>query len=362
LLPLFNDARFLYLPHQFNDMRKIIPSQLHKRLLIGAVSLLLVFAVGTIGYWYISDKQYSFLDCFYMTFITVASIGYSEVIDLSHNPSGRIFTIIIALSGIGILTYCISMFTAIVVEGDLKETYERKKMEKLVKKMKNHYIVCGIGRVGAHIIQELRATKRSHIIVDVNEQKLHDFKESFPDIIYVKGDATDEETLVEAGVSDAVGIFAATEDDSRNLVISLTAKFLNPNVRVVVRCNEPSHIEKMKKAGADSVILPSYMGGSRMISEMIKPTAASFFESILTGKEQNIHVEEIPLGKNFVGKSLSSLNLNNYPNTLPIAIKEKEQWIYKPPMNYVITSESILIVLTIPKEKILLDKFLLNET
>ena len=336
-------------------MISYLPSRLYKRLIFGGVSLVAIMLSGTIGYWFIGGKQYSFLDCFYMTFITVASIGYTEIVDLSHNPGGRIFTIFIATAGIGMMAYSLSLITAIIVEGDLKETYERKKMDKLISKLNEHFIVCGIGTVGQSIVSELHSTKRQNIIVDVDEKKLQHIAMMFEGQLYLQGDATDETTLIQAGIMNAKGLFAATDDDSRNLVISLTAKHLNSKVRVVVRANEPSHIEKMKKAGADAVTLPAYIGGFRMINEMVRATTVSFFETLLADKENNLRVEAIPL-KRFAGKNLSSLNLQEYPNTMALAIQSKDGWTYKPQENYLIKENDFLMALTTPQERVKLEQ------
>lgn len=324
---------------------------IQKRLLWGIMSLCFVMVVGTVGYYHISNGTYSLLDCFYMTFITVASIGYNEIIDLSHNPTGRVFTIIIAFSGIGVATYSISLFAALIVEGDLKETFVRKKMDKAINKMNEHFIVCGIGRVGLQIINELRATNRTHVIVDLDEKKLSALSEMFPDHLYIQGDATDEETLISAGVERAFGIFAATDDDSRNLVISLTAKHLNQNIRVVVRCNQPSHIEKMKKAGADVVTLPSHMGASRMVAEMVRPHTISFFDALLRDEENNVRAAEIIISERLAGKQISSLKLQQYLSTILIAIKTQDKILYKPGDDYVLSENDILFVFTTAEER-----------
>jgi len=228
-------------------------------------------------------------------------------------------------------------------------------MDKLISKLENHFIVCGLGKVGQSIVNELFSTKRSNIIVDVNEKRLQDMAVMYDgQLLYLKGDATDEATLTQAGIMQAKGLFAATDDDSRNLVISLTAKHLNPKVRVVVRCNEPSHIDKMKKAGADAVTLPAHMGGFRMINEMFRATTISFFETLLSDKENNLRVEAIPLNR-FSGKTLSSLHLQSLPNTMALAIQGKSSWTYKPLEDYLIKDDDVLMALTTPAERMKLE-------
>jgi len=329
-----------------------------RRFLWAGVTLALIMSIGTMGYWFIGGGQFSLLDCFYMTFITVATIGYGEIVDLSHSPTGRIFTMFIGLSGIGVLTYCLSMFTALVVEGELRETFKRKKMEKIIKNLQGHFIVCGMGRVGMHVVNELRATQRAHVIIDMEERKVEDMMGVEQDEIFIKGDATDEVTLQHAGIERAAGIFASTGDDSRNLVISLTAKQLNPKVRVVVRCHEPRNIEKIKKAGADAVISPDHIGGLRMGAEMLRPAVVSFLDIMLRDKEKNIRFEEIAVTKRFVGRPLSELKLWQYPNTILVGVKTKTNWIYKPAEGYMLEAENALIIITNPEERQALEKLL----
>ncbi|WP_207106014.1 potassium channel family protein [Dissulfurispira thermophila] len=148
-----------------------ISSQIYRRFIWAGLSLLLVLVIGTMGYWFIGKGQYALIDCLYMTVITIATIGYGEIIDMSGNSGGRVFTMFIALFGIGTLTYILSNFTAFVVEGELNETFRRRKMEKVIKKFKDHYIVCGIEGVGFHIVNELSETKRPHVIVDIDRKK-----------------------------------------------------------------------------------------------------------------------------------------------------------------------------------------------
>jgi voltage-gated potassium channel len=322
----------------------------YKRLLGGGIALVLILLIGTFGYYHLTGKQHSLVDCFYMTFITVATIGYGEIIDLSNNPAGRLFTIVIALFGIGTLTYSISMFTAIVVEGDLQETFTKRKMEKLVRKIEDHFIVCGLGRVGTHIAEQLHSAKRPNLVVDIDEKKIEFVSSNFPNQIYVIGDATDEDVLVEAGIHRAKGLFAATEDDSRNLVICLTAKHLNPKVRVVVRCNEPSHRDKMRKAGADATTLPAHMGGFRMLTEMIRPNTVSFFDSLLKDDESGLHIEEMRVTEKISGNIISALNLQNFPNTILLAMKKNNTIIYKPLPDTVLENDCVLLFLTTAEE------------
>jgi voltage-gated potassium channel len=316
------------------------------------IILAAIILVGTVGYWFIGRGSYSLFDCLYMTIITISTIGYTEIINLAGNTGGRVFTVFIAVAGIGVLAYLVTNTTAAIVEGELTKSFRRRRMEKAAAKARGHYIVCGVGWAGLHIINELRETRRPHVIVDVSQAKIDKSLESMSDGIFIEGDATDNDTLVKAGIESASGLFAVTGDDNQNLVISLTARQLNPAVRIVAQCNEMKNMDKMRKAGADSVVSPGYISGMRMASEMIRPTVVTFLDNMLRGKDESLRVEEVPMSQSFAGKALSALNLKKYPRTLLLAVKKGENWVYNPSRSeYIIEPENRLIVMTTPDER-----------
>jgi len=328
-----------------------IYSKSYKKFLGAGIALAGVLMIGTISYWFIGQKQYSLVDCFYMTFITIASIGYYEIIDMTKNPAGRIFTVFIAISGIGVATYIITNLTAFMVEGEMTETFRRKKMEKTIKTLRRHYIVCGVEGVGFYILNELSETKRPHVIVDVDRERIDKALETFHEELFIQGDATDSDTLMAAGIKEAAGLFAVTGDDNMNLVISLTAKQLNPQIRVVAKCRDLKNVEKMKKAGADAVVSPTFIGGLRMASEMVRSTAVSFLDTMLRDKEKNLRVEEVTVSESFAGKPISALNLREYPNILLLAVKTEGDWVYNPSADYMMKLWDTLIFMTTPEER-----------
>jgi voltage-gated potassium channel len=327
------------------------------------IILVAIILVGTVGYWLIERGSYSLFDCLYMTVITITTIGYAEVIDLAGHTGGRVFTVIIAICGIGVLAYLVTNITAAVVEGELTKSFRRRRMEKAAAKAREHYIVCGVGWAGLHIINELRETRRPHVIVDISQSKIDKSLETMSDSIFIEGDATDNDTLVKAGIETASGLFAVTGDDNQNLVISLTARQLNPKVRIVAQCNEMKNMDKMRKAGADSVVSPGYISGMRMASEMIRPTVVTFLDNMLRGKDESLRVEEVPMPQSLVGKALSALNLKKYPRTLLLAVKKGENWVYNPSRNdYIIEPENRLIVMTTPEERRTFEENVGNQT
>ena len=323
------------------------------------VFLMAVILIGTVGYWFIGDRHYSFVDTLYMTIITIATIGFGEIIDMSGNPGGRIFTIFLAIAGIGTLTYLFTNLTGLVVEGALTESFRRRKMENKANNYRDHYIVCGFGRVGNYIAEELHGTRRPYVIVEEDKEVVEEALQSLPDQIVLEGDATNNDILIKAGIERAKGLFAVTGDDNQNLVISLTARQLNHAVRVVARCTDIRNDEKIKRAGADAVVSPGFSGGLRMASEMLRPAVVSFLDMMLREQDQNLRVEEISLPDAFVGKALSALDLRRHPQTLVLAIKTKDGWIYNPPRDYVVGTMDTLVYISTPEGKAELEKFLL---
>lgn len=331
-------------------MANRVRSQIFGRFRGAALALVFVLVTGSVGYYVISGGRSSVIDCVYMTVITITSIGYGEIVDLDDKPGGRVFTMAIALAGIGTATYLLSSFTAFIIEGDLSETFRRRHMESKARGLRDHYIVCGGGKVGSHIVEELRATRYACVVIDSDPETLAGLRAVFEEGIYLRGDATEDDVLLTAGIANARGLFAATDHDHENLVISLTARQLNPQLQVIARCAEIRNIEKMKAAGANAVISPSFIGGLRMASEMLRPAVVTFLDVMLRDKQDNLRIEEIPVGSG--GRTVASLQLGRFENTLLLAIHGVAEWTFNPKPSHIVERGSRLIVMTTPEERI----------
>lgn len=331
-----------------------IPARIINRFKWAALMLFTILIIGTFGYWFFDAGKHSLIDCLYMTVITVTTIGYAEIIDMNGNPAGRIFTIFIIFSGVGTSTYILSNLTALIVEGDLQESFKKRRIEKMIKDIDNHYIICGIGRVGSHILKELYTTDRQVIVIEASEQVIKQYSELYPQLAYILGDAGIEDTLLKAGIERAIGLFASTGDDNSNLVISLTAKYLNPKIQVVARCLDAANENKLKKSGADSVILENYIAGMRMASEMIRPNMVNFLDNMLSDTEMSLRAEEIELNPEYAGKTIADLHLERFPNTLLLAAVAEKKWIYNPKPEFTLPHNSKIVVITNPSERHLL--------
>ena len=285
-------------------------SKVIRNLLIALLALVAVFIIGTLGYHTLGGARYSWLDCFYMTFITISTIGYNEVVDVTQYEYGRLFTVFIGISGIGVLGYVLSTFTAFMLESDLNVSWRRKKMLKQIAQMKGHYIVCGVGRVGSNVAHELAMTGRSFVMVDDDMHVIQHYLDTHPEQLYIHGDATDNDVLLAAGINNAIGVFAVAHDDSSNLVISLSAKQLNPNLRVVARCHDLKNAEKTRRVGADEVVSPDYSGGLSLVSAMVRPNVMNFLDEMLKS-DSKLRMEEIRIPDSLLHKSLSFLYQGN---------------------------------------------------
>lgn len=230
-------------------------------------------------------------------------------------------------------------------------------MEKRIAKMKDHFIVCGIGMVGLYVVHELFLTKWPLVAIDNDEGKLDVFRANNIDADLIVGDATENEVLWKAMIEHAKGLFATTDSDNDNIVISLTARQLNPSLRIVSRCNDTKNIDKIKRAGADNVVALNFIGGLRMASEMIRPHVTSFLDMMLRDKYSPMRVEEVhvPPGSPYIGRPIKDIDFKAIGNLMVIsARKTSGEWIYNPYPDTIVEGKMSMIIIATPEEKELL--------
>ena len=237
-------------------------------------------------------------------------------------------------------------------------------MEKRIEKMKKHYIVCGIGMVGLYIVKELYQTRRHVVAIDMHEGVMDSLKAQGINVDMMVGDATENEVLDKAMVHGAKGLFATTNSDNDNIVIVLTAKQLNPSLRVISRCNDTKNIDKIKRAGADGVVALNYIGGLRMASEMIRPNVTSFLDKLLRESESPLRVEEVhvPPHSAYIGKPVGVIDFRDLGNTLLISARRADgEWVYNPYPATILEGGMSLLILATPEERTLLQTLISAE-
>jgi voltage-gated potassium channel len=319
-----------------------------RNLFYALISLWLVLLVGTVGYRLLGGPHYSWVDCFYMTFITISTIGFTEAVDVSHYEYGRLFTVFIGLTGIGILSYAISTITAFILESDLNIALRRKKMRQKIAKMNDHFIVCGVGRVGSNVVHELQSTGRSCVFIDADMTSIQNYLETHPDQLYLLGDATDDTVLLDAGVLRARGVFAVAHDDNQNLVISLSVKQLNPSLRVVARCHDLKNTEKVRRAGADEIVSPDFTGGLRLVSAMLRPQVVNFLDDMLKS-EDGLRMEEFILPENLNNRKLGILQPGGQDFVVLAIRRHQGEWIFNPDDQHTLHGGDAMMVMTTPQ-------------
>lgn len=337
-------------------MNKLFRGAHFSGLMYGAALLLLVHLVGTLGYLYIGRPSATWIDSFYMTFITVATIGFGETVDLSNHPMGRLFTVFIAVIGIGTMSYLFSSFVALLLESDLNAALRKKRMEKAIAKLAGHYIVCGIGRVGSNVASELVKTQRALVVIENDREALNHWLELHPNTPHLHADAADDESLRRAGVMAAAGVFAVTGDDSHNLMVSLSVKLLNSKARVVARLHDIRNANKAHRAGADEIVSPDFTGGMRIASAMVRPHVVNFMDQMLRSDDE-LRVEEVRVPAGFQDTAVSDL-IPKSRDYILLATHEQGQWVFNPADEHVVKAGAALILMTSPSGRARLEKLL----
>lgn len=263
------------------------------RVLAVFVLVLGCLAAGTLGYRFI--EGWSYFDALYMTVITIGTVGYGETNPLSH--AGRAFTMFLILGGIGAFTYAFTAITQIVVEGELAKAFRRMRMEKSIAQLSGHFIICGAGHTGGVVCAELRKTGRDFVVVDRDAKAIEILSQRLGfEFLHIVGDGSDDAALKAAGVDKAAGVFAVLATDQDNAFVTLSAKGLNPKVKVLACQKSLGVREKLLRSGADGVVDPEFIGGLRLASEMIRPVTVGFLDSMLRNKDSHFRFDEIAVG------------------------------------------------------------------
>ncbi|MGA8570976.1 MAG: potassium channel family protein [Desulfobaccales bacterium] len=312
-----------------------------RRILILIAILLALLLFGSLGFVWV--EGWDFFDALYMTVITLSTVGYQEVHPLSH--AGRLYNMGLILAGMGFMFYIITSLARVVVEGEIREVLGRRSLVKQIHKLKNHYIICGFGRIGEIIARLLRDRDVPVVIVENKPENLSRLEES--GYYFVPGDATREEVLLEAGIDRARGLVAVVSSDADNVYIVLSARSLNPALDIVARADGTEAKQKLLRAGANRVESPYEMGGRKMASAILRPTVTTFMELAFT-EELEWSMEEIRVGagSSLVGVALKDSGLRQKLDLILVAIKRMDgEMLFNPTLETHILAGDTLIAL-----------------
>ena len=321
-----------------------ITSKINKIVLL----LISVLAIGIIGYMWLS--KYNFIDAVYMTVITVTTVGFGELQPFS--PEEKIFTIFLILTSITIFGYAVSAFSEYLVSGKLFEHFKHKKVEKQITRLKGHTIVCGFGRNGKQAILKLKNYNKKFVVVEKNKERTEILDSE--GILNINGDATLDETLLNAGIANASYLITALPSDADNLFVVLTVSQLNKNCKVISRASNESSYSKLKIAGASNVIMPDKLGGNHMASLVTTPDVIEFVDRLTIEGETTANLEEVAVNDlplKYVNKTILDLDLRKQTGCTVIGFRNpNKEYIINPEADFKLIADSHLIVLGRPEQ------------
>ena len=322
-----------------------------KSLIIAGSILIGIICLGTFGYYGLAhlapgNPPWTLSDCFYMTIITLTTVGFGEVIDVANVPGARFFTVFILVCGLGVSAYFISTLTAFLVEGELGNIFWRKKMRKEIEKLANHIILCGGGRVGHYILEEIKLSGLQFVLIEQDEKRIFELQERYGDFPAMVGDASHDKDLLAAGVRNASGLISALPDDKDNLCVVVTARQLNPGLQIITRCRTGEFSNKLKLLGAD-VVMPNFIGGLRMASQMVRPKTVYYLDVMLRDKKNIVRIEDVTVTEKspLAGKEIASINFKDFGNILLLAVMKNgtKQIVYNPDTTYCLQNGDTLV-------------------
>ncbi len=318
------------------------------RLLSATFIIVCVVILGATAYYQLGDGRWSYFDCVYMTLITLSTVGFAETLEgMDAMPEARALTLVLIVVGSGTLVYFLSNFTALVVEGDLRGILRARRMQKRIDNLEKHIVVCGAGNTGEHVIGELVDAGVSFVVVDQDEERVRVLGDDLgTELLQVVGDATDDHTLEKAGVTRARGVIAALTTDKDNLFVTISVRHLNPEARIVAKAIDSTTTPKLRRAGAHAIVSPNYIGGLRLVSEMIRPQAVQFLDRLLR-EDNKLRIEdvEVPDSASIVGHTLAQCAIRQ-TGALVIAIRTADgKYVYNPGPDVKLDAGSHLIVI-----------------
>jgi voltage-gated potassium channel len=314
-----------------------------RKIIIIATIFVLLVLTGTLGYMYLENT--GFWMGMYLTIITVFTVGYGDIVPI--HPSGRIFTVFLVITSVAFVFYTFTKITETMIEGELRGLYKRRKMNKEIARLREHYIVCGFGRIGKEICKILQEHRRPFLVIEKDEEEIKTLEEL--GYLRLQGDGADDEVLQAAGIERAKGLVSVVASDADNLYITLTARGLNPELYIMARSSgSPGVQTKLKRAGATKVISPYSIGARRMAHLIVRPTVTDFIDLTMRAGELDLMMEELKVSpaSHLNGKNLIESEIRKKYDVIVVAIKRQNgTMLFNPRSETVIMAGDILIVL-----------------
>src|SRR5688572_753789 len=289
--------------------------------------IVLIMLTGTLGYVVIED--WNVLDALYMTITTMATVGFGEIHPLS--PRGRVFTIGLIILGVGGALYLLTTMMQFVFEGHLGRNLERRRMKRRIDHLRDHFIMCGFGRVGRQVSHDFKAAGVPFVVIDVNQASLDLAAEE--GYLCIRGDASDDETLRRAGIETARGLVTCVQSDADNIFVTLSARALKADLFIVARGNNDDAAPKLRRAGADRVVSPYSIGGRQMAMLATRPAAVELIDRVLSHADVDLLLEDFTIrdGSSLIGKTVREVGQEIAPGVLILAIRRQSQLVTQPP-------------------------------
>lgn len=320
-----------------------------RQIIAACVILSLTVFGGGFAFWWATNGELRLDEAIYFSLITVTTVGFGEPAVLSNYAGTKIIVSVLIIAGVGTVAFFQSAMTALLVDGLIAKAFRKRRMDQRISTLSNHVIVAGCGRTGKFCAQELCGLERDFVVIDRNAEVLERLnQEGFRGKLnYIVGDATDDHALIAAGVERASGLVAALTEDKDNVFVVLSARNLNPKLRIVAKALELENETKLLKAGADKLVSPHRIGGFRLVSELVRPRTMEFLDGMQAVGSRNIHIEDVELQPNspLVGKRLRDTPIRTRTNALVVAVREVNgSFIHNPGADYVLSAGSHLIV------------------
>lgn len=324
----------------------MINQNILRKLLTALILLMITMTIGVSGFHFV--EGYSVLDAFYMTFITISTVGYEVLGENGLSDDGKIFVIFLIIFTIATFSYALTTVTTYLLEGEIRKIVKGYRVNTAINKLENHIVICGLGRNGQQAALELEHEGVPYVVIEHDEEVVESFVETRPDALVIRGDATDEETLALARLDRARGVISALADDASNVYVTLTIRQLNPTVQVVARAAHESTISKLQIAGANRVILPNMLGGRKMAKILTKPALMDFVDMITGQGQTHLNIEQVDCLHNprLVGRTLRELDIRSRTGVLVLGMQDQQgNFQLNPEVNKVIKDDERLFII-----------------